>query len=423
MTTMKMIYISVAACLLTFNASAQLHLIYSSYQRKDFSQMQQALKRSKSRPTKSIFSAAAMAAYGDYAGANKLLQQQGSSIDELNDTLQFVALNTKIAIAAHYHDYRAASASASKRLARYGTWIPKEDLEEEGELAKIYQIARGVSPQYLTKLADTEIPLQKDRAGLLNVPVTVGDSTLNFVFDSGAGMSVISGSYATKLKLRVLSDSTVQVRSGSTGAATAARVAVAPSLRIGNMEVQNTLFLVFPDEALTFAAGRYVMKGIIGFPVLAGMEELTLSGQNLVVPVAPRRSGMPSNMIIENHMPIIYLRYQKTLLPFTFDSGATTSSLSDNFYKRFRADVEGGTPKTKEFQGVGGGTKSFAGLVLPQLTLRTGDTAIKLNDIFVMKERFDANGTTFYGNIGKDAIEQFKSITINFVEGRISFNN
>lgn len=53
----------------------------------------------------------------------------------------------------------------------------------------------------------------------------------------------------------------------STGSRVTADVAVAPRVRLGQVELANVVFLVLPDEALTFGP-TFRIPGLIGFPVI-----------------------------------------------------------------------------------------------------------------------------------------------------------
>ncbi|HEY0900114.1 MAG TPA: retropepsin-like aspartic protease [Sphingobacteriaceae bacterium] len=422
---MKRILLTLVVSLIAANSFAQISLYYTLYQKKDFPGLtkQLNLKGEPASAAKQIFEAAIHSAYGRSDKAYQILEK-AKDAGVLNDTLEYVALTTRLEIAAQQSDYKAAARAATRRLNRFRSWIPEEKYKEEQEAMRIYSFSMNVPPQSLNKSADTRLELKKDLAGLMNVPVELQDSTFNFVFDSGAGMSVISERYALDLKLKFVSDSTVEIKSGSTGVATTSRVAVAEKIRIGNMEVNNVLFLVFPDSALSFAGGRYIMKGIIGFPVIAAMGEITLSGQELYIPETIKKSKATGNMILHDYMPVIYLKYRGVELPFTFDTGANTSSLSHNFYHRFQTDfADKGIARTQELHGVGGGSKKFEGIEMPNIQLQSAGSMLQLNNVFIMKEPFDANGEIFYGNIGKDVIKGFKSITISFANGNILFNN
>ncbi|HEY0896781.1 MAG TPA: hypothetical protein VGE15_09545, partial [Sphingobacteriaceae bacterium] len=90
------------------------------------------------------------------------------------------------------------------------------------------------------------------------------------------------------------------------------------------------------------------------------------------------------------------------------------------FHERIRNDS---VPRTEELHGVGGGSKKFNGVEVKKIELVSGNSVVQLNNIFIMKEPFDANSDLFYGNIGKDVIGTFGSVTISFAGGAVFFNN
>src|SRR5690606_7766379 len=101
-------------------------------------------------------------------------------------------------------------------------------------------------------------------------------------------------------------------------------------------------------------------------------------------------------------------------LPFTFDTGASKSTISENFYQRFPYDVEiNGKKNKRTFEGVGG-KKEFEGFDIDNVNFRVSNKTLKLNNVFVFKEPFLPNGNSYYGNIGQDAIQQFERVTIDF---------
>ncbi|HEY0896333.1 MAG TPA: retropepsin-like aspartic protease, partial [Sphingobacteriaceae bacterium] len=329
---MRRIFLILIIFFQVLQSLAQVETYYSLYRKKSFPELQDRLYEVKSGdPAKRVFGASVYAAFGNYDQARALL----SNLNEhqpLNDTLRFVRLSTELEIASRTKQYRKAADVAFSLLNNFRDWMPADGYEEEVQALKIHRIAQNVPAQSVRRTGDTRITMEKDRAGLMNIPVNIGDTTMNFVFDSGAGMSVISEKYAQKLNVKILSDSTVQIKSGSTGDVTISRVGLAASLRIGNCELKNVLFLVFPDSALSFAGGKYEIRGIIGFPVMAAMQEVTFAGPELFIPENPGRKEGGAPMILYNNMPVIYLDYSGAKLPFTFDTGANTSTLSNNFY-------------------------------------------------------------------------------------------
>ncbi|PWG74236.1 hypothetical protein DF186_18940, partial [Enterococcus hirae] len=59
----------------------------------------------------------------------------------------------------------------------------------------------------------------------------------------------------------------------STGKVVTADVAVADRLRVGGAEFRHVVFLVFPDELLTFPDGTRI-SGLIGLPMIEALGEI-----------------------------------------------------------------------------------------------------------------------------------------------------
>jgi predicted aspartyl protease len=162
-------------------------------------------------------------------------------------------------------------------------------------------------PQSVIKKADTRLPLKRDIAGLWNIPVNINDSTYGFVFDSGAGISVISHSFAKKLGIEIIPGFEVPVAGGLNGIMTRSKLGIAPLIHIGEIEFRDVLFLVFPDSSLSFAKGYYTINGIIGYPVINGFSSFSISGDEISIPKSPESKSVKRNLVIDGLKPVIYL--------------------------------------------------------------------------------------------------------------------
>lgn len=414
--------------LLTANhVFAKTSQLYELYLKRDYISLEYQLKDRQLRKerihTHEVFNAILLNAYGKRSEASKILQKSNISLQ--NDTLKFLALKTSNDIEFHNFNYSEASRIGKILLEKYKDMYTPQEYQELHQFVKIATILQNTPAQEIIKTSNTILDLKKDAAGLLNIPVAMGNSELSLVFDSGAGMSVIAESVAKRLNLSTISDSTVQIP-GSAGISTTAKLAVAKNIQIGNMSVSNVAFLVFPDSSLSFAGGSYKMDGIIGFPVIKEFGSLTFIKQSqLFVPKKIAKRKTKSNMILDELQPIIILTYNSNdiiRLPFTFDTGASKSTLSKNFYQRFPYDVETkGKENSRTFEGVGG-KKSFEGFDIDNLNFNASNKTLKLNNVFVFKEPFLPNGDGYYGNIGQDAIQQFERVTINFKHSFIKFS-
>lgn len=344
------------------------------------------------------------------AAINAALKKKLSIHDSLNFYLHYAQTNNFIALG----DYKNALGTGELLITKFASFFDADQMEEEKEGLKIWTQLIKTPPQQLKRNADTRLPLTKDVAGLWNIPVKINDSTSNFIFDSGAGLCTVSATYAKLLGLTVRDSGYIDVKSGITGIINKARVGLAKELQLGNIAVTNVIFIILPDSSLTFGNGAYVVKGIIGFPVIKAFEHFTITKKEIFIPQTDTSSIRQSNMAIDQLKPIIYLTYNDDVLPFTFDTGARNSVFSNNFYNRYKDYIDKtGTPKETSMGGAGG-YKKFNMMEMPEIALKQFDKTIILKKARVSKEKVETTESYYYGNLGQDIIKQYDSLTIDF---------
>ncbi|HEX6371699.1 MAG TPA: pepsin/retropepsin-like aspartic protease family protein [Longimicrobium sp.] len=276
--------------------------------------------------------------------------------------------------------------------------------------------AQTVEAPGLVRLATT-----RDRANLVNVRVESGGESIDFVYDTGANLSTVTASTARELGFRVLDDS---VRVGSiTGGNSYARVAVAPELRIGGATVRNAAFLVFPDNALAFPQIGYQIRGIVGFPVIAGFGATTLTrgGELVLGDTADAGAAGEQNLCLRGLMPLVAAEHAGERLHFGFDTGAQTTALYPPFHAARREAVEaGGEPSTVQVGGAGG-MRQVRAYTLSPLVLRIGGREATVPQVRVYVEPTSGDSDRLFGNIGQDVIRQFESMTLDFRRMQLRF--
>lgn len=136
-----------------------------------------------------------------------------------------------------------------------------DEIQAAENIRRLLRALTGVPPQEVHDTGPTSLPLRDGR-----IPVTVGDSAREYVFDTGANLSTIMRSEAEGLGLDIRP---AGLRVGtSTDAVITADVGIANRLTIGSIDVRNAIFLVLADSLLTFPDNSRI-TGIIGFPVIA----------------------------------------------------------------------------------------------------------------------------------------------------------
>ena len=284
---------------------------------------------------------------------------------------------------------------------------------------KIWWSLRDVAPQGLVKNGDTRLKLERDLAGLKNMPIRIGDSTHLFVFDTGAGISCVTESYGKKLGVRMVSEGGIKIK-GFTGADNDVRIGVVPELAFGNVVVRDVVVMVFADAAFSFADGAYVIHGILGFPVIKELGTFTLKGDSLIVPEDdPVMEVGHHNFVLDGLVPVIYVEAFGEELPCVFDTGDSEGSFNRLFYERFGTRLKG--KMVRMGAGGAGGVREYDALVVKQLAVRVGEDRVKLKGVIVDTEHYNGSDGAFYGNMGQGLIGEFEGVRISFTNGVVEF--
>ncbi|MBS1563978.1 MAG: retropepsin-like domain-containing protein [Bacteroidetes bacterium] len=310
------------------------------------------------------------------------------------------------------YEYRQAYETTQVLLKKYTTVL---DSAETGDLKNSAIIWHGLqqTPAQITMIkADTRIGYRRDLAGLINIPVRFGDSSYDFVFDTGANLSVISESYAQKTRMRILNNA-FDVRA-ITGLQVKARLGISEAFSIGDITVRNAVFIVFPDSALSFANGAYKINAILGFPVIEQLREIHIRQDKTMFIPANASDTALRNFGLDELLPVLGVGYWKDTLAFSFDTGAQQTFLNKPFYTRYRAMVDSsGQPFTMRFGGAGGSTSAPA-FNLQNVSFSIGRQTALLKRVVVKTVSNTPKDTYYYGNMGQDVMRQFGEMVINF---------
>ncbi|WP_420129685.1 aspartyl protease family protein [Longimicrobium sp.] len=280
----------------------------------------------------------------------------------------------------------------------------------------------GTPAQTVEAPGPVRVATTRDRANLVNVRVQSGGQSVDFVYDTGANLSTVTASTAREMGFRLLGDS---VRVGSiTGGSSWARVAVAPEIRIGGATVRNAAFLVFPDSALAFPQIDYQIRGIIGFPVIAGfgVTTLTRGGELVLGDTANAGAASEQNLCLRGLMPTVAAEHAGERLHFGFDTGAQATALYPPFHAARREAVEAGGEATTVQVGGAGGVRQVRAYTLSPLVLRIGGREATVPQVRVYVEPTSDDSDRVFGNIGQDVIRQFESMTLDFRRMQLRFD-
>lgn len=284
---------------------------------------------------------------------------------------------------------------------------------------RLWSALRNVRSQKVWFKGNSRIQGIKEEVGL-TVPTEINGTAKEYlIFDTGANISTITESLAKKLKLKII---TAQIIVGSiTGEKVKARLGVAKKLRLGNVLVENVVFLVFPDNALYIEPISFQMKGLIGFPLIAALCEITWTkNKEILIPANPAKKAK-QNLALINLTPLIEGHYQGKRLIFGFDTGASNSSFYQPFFKSFETEIRKiGTEKLEKISGVGG-SKEIKSYLLKDFKMNFAGKEANFPKVEVLTEKTTSLSEFVYGNIGRDLIDQFETMTMNFQTMSVSF--
>lgn len=345
--------------------------------------------------------------YLEKTGSNPNAEYQTESYDILADNY------------VKSYQYKKAAESYQTILDRFTAFLDKEKVEDIKNSVRLWKAFSEVPPQEVTLKGDTKLKTEKDKVGLTNIPVEIDGDSLKFIFDTGAGISSITKTFAQRLHYRIIDDS---IAVGAfTGNTVYASLGIAPDIKIGSAVIENAVFLVFNDSDLAVPFANYQCNGIIGFPVIESLGEVTLTRSDSLI--IPRKAGRHpvQNMCLAGLSPIILGEFNGRKLSFNLDTGAKNSILYQSFFRNYEQNVkENSEVQIRELAGAGG-SKKLTVYKLKNFNISIAGRNAGLEQVTVLTEPLNEDNNYFYGNLGQDIIRQFDRMTLNFETMSIIF--
>ncbi|HLX91861.1 MAG TPA: aspartyl protease family protein [Puia sp.] len=316
--------------------------------------------------------------------------------------------------------YAKAAAQDSLLLANYSRSLDIDQLKDIKNEQLIRNGLRNAPPQQTMIRSESTIAYTKNQIGILDIPVEINSVASHAIFDTRANISCISETYAKRFGMKKL-DVSYEEGSGITGIRFQTGLAVADSVKLGNVLVRHAVFQVMPDSVLYIAPIGFSMNIIVGFPIIEQLREVQIfKDGRLFVPVQPS-GGNLHNLALDGLNPVISLKHDHEMQSYYFDLGASTSILYYLFFVENRsAIVSHGVSRSTDYGGAGGIIKKES-FVLPSASFQLGNRKISIDSVDVLTQKINP-GEKFYGNIGEDFVGQFNELIINFrdmyVEGR-----
>lgn len=338
--------------------------------------------------------------------------------NQLNDTMIIELLNIKSCNYIQNYQYKEASELYKVILEQYSDILDSSEIVNFKNIYQLFGVLTSVKPQLIHKRNTVKISSHRNQFNHLMIPVKCEGIVDEFIFDTGANLSTISDSYAKKMGLTIY-DSDINVGS-STHIDIQTKLAVADSLVVGGILFENVVFLVVPDEQMSFPSINYEIHGIIGFPVIHQMNEIRIHRDGtIIIPKEPQDRKL-HNMFIDGLYPVVQLLSNSDTLLFTLDTGAKTSELSSKYYNNHKDEVKKiGKLKTSQ-RGGAGGIVEVEEYILQHFHYKIGTKRNEFLEIPVALTEYSFN-KYFDGNLGQDVFTQFNEMIVNFQYMYIDF--
>jgi clan AA aspartic protease (TIGR02281 family) len=403
------------------NSSAEKELI-SLLGKKKYFELRAAFSEYKDHISKEIaleIEAHLLNTFNKNVGSNATVDQLLSEYrSQLSDSTISKLLELKADNYLKLFDYKNALDVNNLNIEKYGHTLDSATMANLKNMNNIYEPLTDVQAQKVSVLKDSKIPIKRDVAGLMNVEVLINDANYDFIFDTGAGMSVIKKSFAQELGLNLL-ETSIDVHA-ATGKIVKSSLVIIDQLKFGNILVENSVFLVMEDELLEFPQIEFYPLAAIGFPIIEELNEFSITrSDTLIVNKIPSHSAY-SNMRLDELSPNIYLFNGKDSLEFAFDTGATKSHFTSDYYDKYKSDIESSYKPDSVTTSSAGGSKIHASYLIDSATLYVGPRKAVMKNIQIHTD-FNKTFENEYGNIGQDLIAQFDKMTMNFVDMSLQF--
>jgi hypothetical protein len=160
--------------------------------------------------------------------------------------------------------------------------------------------------------------------------------------------------------------------------------------------------------------GHYLIEGIFGYPLISALGSFTFFDDKMEIPAASSSSTRCAPLYVQDLTPLVVAHSQGKDLIFSFDSGASTGTLTARYFQAFPTQFASLKPNRISAGGAGG-TRFMPGYSLPSLGLQLGTATATLHDLVVLTQPLGAGVLdAMYGNLGQALVAPFRSYTIDF---------
>jgi predicted aspartyl protease len=241
-------------------------------------------------------------------------------------------------------------------IARYAGQMKPEVLASTKTGLALASALSSSQPQSASIPGESALPIRRNPLGTLNVDAVANGVHAAWMLDSGANYSIVSESFAKRLKLDIAGK--VPGIGSATGITVDGQVAIVKEIRLGSAVLHNVAVLVVSDEQMRYKVAKgeeYQINGALGYPVFQALGRVSFIGEKSILIGAksiPVTDG--TQLYMDGLTPIIFLGVEGASLPFILDTGASSTSLSHTYWVKMAERASSWTRVQRKLSGLGG---------------------------------------------------------------------
>ena len=187
------------------------------------------------------------------------------------------------------------------------------------------------------------------------------------------------------------------------------KLAIADSLKVGEIIYHNPIFMVAPpdkdlDSVFTF-------DGVLGYHFIRDIKEVIIDNESKSFVFPYQISEGEPNMFLSSNTPNVRIEYEGQAFDVIFDTGNVKSDLGNKFAQMF-PEALSGLIEHESNRGGFGGISQVEAVTLPEFSFSLSGQPVTLHNTEVLMESPDSQ--LFSGSLGADFVLSFKRFIINY---------
>jgi hypothetical protein len=235
------------------------------------------------------------------------------------------------------------------------------------------------------------------------IEVSLGDIYIPFVFDTGATMSLMNQTTATRFK--AIPDSETITGGGTAGRSLSANTAIIPVIQIGEATIEDLRVVVVDDKQLDFGetenGNQLIINGFLGWDIIQHFKWQYNKNDKCLNMTKSIKEQVTTNLDDWDNMPILHVLLNEKDELFGIDTGNTESILGERMYHTLSNSSE----STDVLTGVDGINEETVRIAEALSFSINGKTVILKQVSAINRQVFPTSNARINGLLGADIID------------------